>query len=218
MADRPIPLLGEVSLSSVQRIEHSLDAGFVSTPIAGLPGELQQRSSRLSHRVRIHGSIFGASAAADLESLQSAAAAGDEIAFSADITKALELQKVVIVEFHAAEVAGQPGCYLYDLALAESPPLPPPAEVSGFGGLDDFGLGDLGFDTDILGDLESLAGDIASAVDDALAAVDALGALANMDGLSLGNFLTPIGDATGRVGEVGARVQSAFRDLSQLLA
>jgi hypothetical protein len=217
MAERPIPLLGDISLSSVQRIEHSLDAGFASTPIAGLAGELQQRANRLSHRLRIQGSILGATAADDLAALETAAAAGEELTFSADISKALDLQKVVIVELHAAEVAGQPGVYFYDIALAESPPLPPPAQVSGFGGLDDFGLGDLGFDTDVLGDLESLAGDIAGAVNDALQVVDALGALANMDGLSLGNFLTPISDTAGRLGTIGSSVQSAFQGLSDAL-
>jgi hypothetical protein len=218
MADRPVPLLGDISLTAVQRISHSLAAGFASTPIAGLPGELQQRSNRSSHRVHIQGSIFGPTAADDLKALQDAAAAGDELTFSADISKALDLQKVVIVALHAVEVAGRPGAYLYDVALAESPPLPPPAQVSGFGGLDDFGLGDLGFDTDLLGDLESLAGDVAGAVNDALQVVDALGALASMDGLSLGNFLTPLSDSVGRLGTVGGNVQAAFQGLSDALS
>lgn len=218
MADRPIPLLAGISLNAVQSIEHTLDAGFRSTPIAGLDGELQQRAGRTSHRVRIRGSIFGASPADDLKALQEAAAKGEEVTFSADITKALDLQKVVISAFGAIEAAGQPGAYQYDLTLVESPPLPPPAEISGFGGLDDFGLGDLGFDTDLLSDLESLAGDVAGAVGDALQAIDALSALANLDGLSLGNFLGPIGDAAGRAGAIGSNVRNAFDELAGLLS
>ncbi len=215
MPDRPVPLLGSISLNSVQRVEHSLDSGFASTPIAGLPGELQQRANRLSHRIRIQGTLFGDAAADDLKALQQAAEKGEEITFSADITQALELQKVVLVGFSAVEIAGQPNLFRYDVSLTESPPLPPPAQVSGFGGLDDFGLGDFGFDTDILGDIAGLAGDVANAVNDALAVVDALSALTNLDGLDLGNFLKPMSDSAGRVTSIGGNVQKAFGGLSK---
>jgi hypothetical protein len=218
MPDRPIPLLGDISLESVQRIEHSVDSGFASMPIAGLPGELQQRASRLSHRVAIEGVLFGAAAADQLKSLQEAAANGEELTFSADITKALDLQKVVITRFEAVEVAGNPARFSYRVLLAESPPLPPPAQVSGFGGLDDFGLGDLGFDTDILGDIADLAGEIAGAVTDALQVLDALSALTNLDGLELGNALAPISDAADRVSSIGTDLQRAFGSLSELLS
>jgi hypothetical protein len=218
MADRPIPLLGDISLDAVHQIEHALDAGFAATPIAGLAGALQQRTNRLSHRVHIRGTMMGEGAADALGALQAAATAGEELTFAADITRALDLQKVVIASFHATEIAGRPGSYAYDVWVEESPPLPPPAEVSGFGGLDDFGLGDLGFDTDLLGDLADAAGAIAGAVEDALAVVDALGALANLDGLSLGNVLQPMSDAADRVGELGSAVQGAFRGLSDALS
>ena len=215
MPDRPVPLLGSISLKSVQRIEHALDSGFCSTPIAGLPGELQQRSNRLSHRVRIEGTLFGDTAADDLKTLQDAAAKGEELTFSAEISKALDLQKVVIQNFYASEVGGRTNFFRYQLALTESPPLPPPAEVSGFGGLDDFGLGDLGFDTSILGDIADAAGQVAGAVNDALAVVDALSALTNLDGLDLGNFLKPMSDSAGRVGSIGGNVQKAFSGVAK---
>ena len=66
--------------------------------------------------------------------------------FSADITTALEVQKMVIESFRAEQYVGPAGQIHYAIVLAESPPLPPPAQVSAFGGLDDFGLGDMGFD------------------------------------------------------------------------
>jgi len=215
MPTRPVPLLGNISLNSVQRIEHALDSGFSSTPIAGLAGELQQRTNRLSHRVRIEGTLFGDSAAEDLKSLQQAAANGEEVTFSADISKALDLQKVIISNFYATEGGGHANFFRYDLDLTESPPLPPPAQVSGFGGLDDFGLGDIGFDTDILGDIANAASGIAGAVNDALNVVDALSALTNLDGLDLGNFLKPMSDSAGRVSSIGGNVQKAFGDLSK---
>ena len=215
MPDRPVPLLGEIALEYVQRVEHALDAGFTSTPIAGLAGELQQRVSRGGHRIGISGLLFGDNAKDQLATLQNAAAAGDELTFSADISSALDLQKVVITQLHALELAGQPGRYQYELQLVESPALPPPAQVSGFGGLDDFGLGDLGFDTDVLGEISELAGEVAGAVDSALQVIDAVQALSNLDGLDLGNFLSPLADAGERVKQIGTSFQDAIHALTE---
>jgi len=212
---RPIPLLGEISLNAVQRMEHTLEAGFVSTRIAGLPGELQQRSGRPSHHFAIAGLLAGERAAADLAALQAAAAAGSEVTFAANITTALDLQRVVITSFRAVDVAGYPNRYHYHLALAESPPLPPPAEVEAFGGLGDFGVGDLGFDTDIVGDLQGLAGEVAGAVTDALDVIDQLGALANLDGLALGGFLEPMEQSVAQVKDAAARFRDAARGLAE---
>lgn len=120
MSDRPIPLLGDISLDSVQEIRHDLDAGFTATPIAGLAGDLQQRTNRRSHRIVVAGMLFGDSSADQLKSLQEAAGKGEELTFSADISSALDLQKVVITEFTAVQVSGEPGRYRYRVALAES--------------------------------------------------------------------------------------------------
>lgn len=208
-----VPLLGSLSLPLVQRIEHLVDAGFEATRIAGLPGELVQRAARRSHVVRLTGFIAGDKAKDDLGTLQKAAADGAELTFAADITAALELQKVVITWLRAVESAGEPNRFLFQVILAESPPLPPPAEVQGFGGLDDFGLGDLGFDTDVLGDLEGLAGDIADVAEQALDVVDQLSALASLDGLSLGAILEPMDGQLASVSDVAGQ----FRDAARLL-
>jgi phage protein U len=211
---RPVPLLGDISLELVQRIQHSLDSGFVPTRIAGLSGELQQRSGRPSHHIHIAGVLFGEEAADELATLQKAAESGEELTFAANITTALDLQQVVITSFQATEVAGKPDQFNYELALVESPPLPPPAQIEPFGGLGDFGLGDLGFDTDILGDLLDAAGDIAGAIDGALDLIDQLGALADlvdMGGLELGGFLQPMEDAAGAVSDIA----SSFGDATQ---
>jgi hypothetical protein len=221
MSTRPIPLLGDISLEYVQRIEHSLDAGFTSTRIPGLDGELQQRSGRPSHRVRIAGLLIGENARDHLGTLQQAAQTGEELTFSADITSALDLQKVVIKTFAAHEAAGNPNRIEYQVELVESPPLPPPAEVSGFGGLDGFGLGDLGIDPGVLGDIASLAGDVASAVDQAMGAVEALGALASLaasGGLDFQGILDPLSSATSNLGSITRNFQSATRALGGLFS
>jgi len=213
---RPIPLLGDIPLEYGQAIEHALDAGFVSLPIVGLEGELQQRLSRRSHRIRISGYLVGEDAAEKLKTLQQAAAKGEALTFSADITRALDLQQVVITSFRAAESAGQPNVFRYDIEIAESPPLPPPAQVDPLGGLGDFGLGDLGFDEGLLGDVQDLAGEVAGAVDDALNVIDQLGALANLDGLSVGGILEPLSTSTDTVRDIGTGLASAAGSLRSI--
>jgi hypothetical protein len=218
---RPIPLLGDISLQYVQHIEHSLDAGFASSRIAGLEGELQQRSGRPSHYIYIEGVLIGETTRDDLGTLQTAAQTGEELTFAADITSALDLQKVVIRSLQDYESAGRPNQIQYRLELAESPPLPPPAEVSGFGGLDDFGLGDLGIDTGMLGDLEDLAGDIASAAEQALGAVEALGSLASLaasGGLDFGGMLEPLNTTVDNMRNVASSFQDATRSLGGLFS
>jgi len=221
MSTRPIPLLGDISLSYVQQMEQSLDAGFTGMRIAGLDGEVQQRSGRPSHHVRIAGLLIGDSAKDDLGKLQKATQTGDELAFSADITSALDLQKVVIRSFQAEEQAGQPNRIAYLVELVESPPLPPPAEIGGFGGLDDFGLGDLGIDAGVLGDIASAAGDVASVVDKAKSAVEAVSAIANIassGGLNFSGILDPMNKAVGNVKSITSGFQSAARSLGGLFS
>lgn len=214
--ERPIPLLGEVALTAVQRMEHRLEAGFASQNVIGLPGQVQQHLGRASHTIRIQGTLHGETYADDLAALQTAAADAAPLTFAADIVTALELNEVVIERFYVAEAAGEYQQATYELWLREDPPLPEPAEVSGFGGLDDFGLGDLGFDTDIMGDLTDLAGDIAGAVEGALDAVAALDALAGLGDLGFGGELQPLEDSVARIGEAGAGFRDAIGGLGSL--
>lgn len=211
-----MPQLGDTTLTAVQRLDQSTDAGFHDVAVLGLEGHAQQRSGRPSHRVGITGVLSGESALDELAALQALAASGEETSFAADIVTALELQQVVVTSFAATEVAGRPGSISYALELAESPPLPPPAQLSGFGGLDDFGLGDLGFDTDILGDLADLAGDIAGAVEGALAALDALDALAGLADFDFAGVLDPVNDVESAISDIGSSLGSAVGALGEL--
>ncbi len=212
-----MPIVGDITLTAVQRIEHLLDAGFVAAAVPGLDGDPLQRAGRGSHAVRISGVLRGDTAADDLAALQTAASAGDEVPFAADITTALELQKVVITDLRTEEVAGFERLITYEIDIVESPPLPPPAEVSGFGGLDGFGLGDLGFDTDIMGDLAGLADDLAGAVDAVMDAADQLQALAALSSIDVGGPLAPLGDSVGAVSDVAAGFGSIASSLADLL-
>lgn len=215
-AARPMPQIGEVTLTAVQHLHQSLDAGFHDVPVLGLDGHAQQRSGRPSHRLAVAGVLSGETALDDLAALQGLATSGEETTFAADIVTALDLAQVVVTRFEASEQAGRPGVVDYLLEVVESPPLPPPAQLSGFGGLDDFGLGDLGFDTDLLGELTDLAGDVAASVDSALQAVDALQALSGLAGFDFDGLLDPVNRVSTSLETIGGELGGAAGTLGEL--
>lgn len=216
-APPPLPLVGDIALSSVQQMAHAMSAGFQRLTVPGLDGDVLQRAGRGSHNIWIRGVFSGDAAMADLGSLQKLVAEGDEVPFSTDITVALELERVVVTDLRAQAVAGTANLFGYEICLVESPPLPPPAEVSGFGGLDDFGVGDLGFDSDIMGDLSDLADDAAGAVDAVMDAADQLSALASLGSIDVGGPLQPLSDAVGSVGQASKTFASISSSLASLL-
>jgi hypothetical protein len=213
-----VPVIDDVPLTFVQELEHRLDAGFVATPVVGLAGDVQQRSNRRSHRMRITGLLVGPEeqVKTDVEKLQQKAADGAEVMFTADIVAALELQKVVVQSLRVVARAGTTPTYAYEMELAESPPLPPPAQVSAFGGLDDFGFGDLGFDTDLLGDLTELAGEVASAVETAVEVIGALDSLSALGDLSFDGVLAPLDQIGTSLAAVGSRFGEAGGALAEV--
>ncbi|TMS48837.1 hypothetical protein [Mycobacterium sp. DBP42] len=213
----PMPLIGDITLSSVQQIDHVMSAGFQRVAVPGLDGDVLQRAGRGSHGIWIRGLLSGDAALSDLARLQKLAAEGAPVPFSADITSALELEQVVVTDLRAQAVAGTTGMVGYELCLVESPPLPPPAEVSGFGGLDDFGVGDLGFDADIAGDLAAVAGDVAAAVDAVMEVADQLTALAAMADIDVGGPLQPLTKAVSGVDTAVGTYTEVSKSLSQLL-
>src|SRR5437764_1788383 len=204
----PVPMIDDIELKAVKVIRQETDQDFVRQKIAGLPGTLHQRLGRRSHRVLLSGALLPDTAAGDLEKLQGKAAAGDEVTFTADITTALTIDKMVIEAFRAEQQVGPAGQITYSIALAESPPLPPPAEISAFGGLGDFGLGDLGFDPGALGsvldDIQSAADTVMQAADSAISAVEKLSALASLGDLAnVGNPVKPVVDKVAELGALG---------------
>ena len=200
------PMIDDVELKAVQWIRQETRQGYVRQDVAGLAGTVHQKLGRRSHRVALAGLLLPETAADDLKKLQEKAASGEEVTFTADITTALEIEKMVIEAFAAEQVVGPAGQYSYRLVLVESPPLPPPAELSPFGGLGEFGLGDLGFDPgalgDVMGDVLDQAGSIVDTLDSALAAVEGLAALANLGDLA--NISNPVRPLTEQVEGLGA--------------
>lgn len=217
------PMIDDVELKAVQWIRQETEQGFVRQRIAGLDGTLHQGLGRQSHRVTLAGVFLPDTATDDLKKLQDKASAGAEVSFTADITTALSIDKMVIECFTAEQQVGPAGQFSYRITLAESPPLPPPAEVSSFGGLGDFGLGDLGFDTgalgDVLGDIADQAGAITGAIDAATDAINAVSALSNLGDLAnIGNPLKPLTDKVSELGKLGAPVSKLTSSLGGLFS
>jgi hypothetical protein len=201
----PVPIIDDIELKAVQHIRQETSPGFAEQRIVGLDGAVHQKLGRRSHRVELQGVLFPATATDDLGKLQDKASKGEEVAFSADITTALKIEKMVIEEFRAEQRVGPQGQISYQIVLVESPPLPPPAQVSPFGGLGEFGLGDMGFDVgalgDVLSDIQDQAGAIMDAVDSALDAIEQLSALASL--ADIANISNPLKPLTDKVGELG---------------
>ena len=211
---RPIPMIDDLTLDAVSWARHTARQRVVSVPVVGLEGDVQQRLGRASHLVEIRGVVTGEEAKDKLADLQEKTASGEEVVFTADITTALSLEQVVVLEAEFEEHASHPGLFSYRLLLRESPPLPEPAELSPFGGLGGF---DLGFDTDILGDILDQAGALQDAMELANDALGALEALANLPNLPDGNPLEPIRSEAAKLGGVGERTGSAVASLSRIL-
>lgn len=196
------PMIDDIELKAVQHIRQETHQDFIRQHVAGLDGTLHQKLGRRSHRVFLSGYLLPDTAEEDLKNLQEKAGAGEEVTFTADITTALSVEKMVIESFSAEQTVGPAGQIAYRMVLAESPPLPPPAEVSAFGGLGDFGLGDMGFDPgalgDVLSDIADQAGAVMDAVDSAMDAIDQISALAGLADLAdIGNPIKPITDKLG---------------------
>jgi hypothetical protein len=203
-----VPMIDDIELKAAQYVREETEQDFVHQKILGLAGTLHQSLGRRSHRVLVRGLFLPDSAADDLKKLQDKAKAGDEVTFTADITTALEIDKMLIESFRAEQTVGPTGQIAYTLVLSESPPLPPPAEVSSFGGLGDFGAGDLGFDPgalgDVLADVQNQAGALMDAASAAVDAVDKLQSLANLGNLAnVGNPIKPVADQVGAVKSAG---------------
>jgi hypothetical protein len=208
------PMIGNVALSAVQWMRQETDAELVAWRVPGLDGTPHQRLGRGSHRVHVSGVLVGDTADDDLAALQALVKEGTPTTFTADIVTALELQHVVVESFVAEQVVGRAGQYAYTVVVAEDPPLPAPAEVGAFGGLE--GFGDLGFDglDDVLGDVSDLAGELTGALDAALDAIVSAVPLADVGGIT--GVLQPLTDAADAAAGAGAGAAPVLDRLKEI--
>lgn len=201
-----VPMIDDIALTAVQQIRQSTALDLVAAKVMGLDGRVHQNFGRGGHRVEIAGVLLGETAPDDLAALQEKTNAGEEVDFVADISTALDIDRMLIAALEAEQRVGPGHQFLYRVVLVESPPLPPPAQVSPFGGLP--GVGDLGFDPGALGDLAGDLADQAAGVMDTLdQALDVIGQLEALTGLvdigSVGNMLSPVTDEVDSLGSAG---------------
>jgi hypothetical protein len=214
------PMVDDIELAAVQHIRQETEQGYLRQRIAGLDGTLHQRLGRRSHRVYLSGVLVGETAADDLKVLQEKASSGAEVTFTADIATALEIEKMVIESLVAEQHVGRDGQFGYALVLTENPPLPPPAETSAFGGLEDFGVGDIGFGDvgGVLDDVAGAAGELAAAADGALEAAAGLADLAGLADIGdVDNPLAPLTSQLDSLSDVGGALTDALAPLQDLL-
>ncbi len=143
------PTIGEWEVPNIIRIETLEERRLARLPVPGLKGDIQQDLGASSLAVEIAGSLSGDEARDKfLESLRKSFRAGDPVSFTADITNAAELDRVLIDELQLEEVNDAADSFRYRIVLREyvEPPQPAPS-------VDELGA-DL--DTDI-GDLASVS-------------------------------------------------------------
>jgi phage protein U len=207
-------MIDDVELKAVQFVRQESDQQFVEQRIAGLDGRVHQKLGRGSHRVFLTGVLLPETAQRDLQKLQLKAASGEEVSFTADITTALTIDKMVIETFAAEQHVGPAGQISYAITLAESAALPAAAEIGAFGGLDAFGAGgDLGFDAEALGtvldDVASQAENALAAADKVATAIEQLQTLSKLADLRIGgNPVKPLAETASRLAAVAAKVQA----------
>jgi hypothetical protein len=101
-----VPMIDDIELKAVQHVRQETDQDFVRQKIAGLDGTLHQSLGRRSHRVILQGLLLHETAADDLKKLQDKAKTAVEVTFTADITTALDISKMVIESFRAEQWVG----------------------------------------------------------------------------------------------------------------
>lgn len=119
------PLLGDIDLQQVQKIETEEDQVFTQHSIPALEGDFfQQGLGRRATWVKLTGVLTGAEVQDGLKTLRDKFRAAEPVDFVADITTATKVNQVIIEEMGVRELAGKPSRFEYALTLREfiSPP------------------------------------------------------------------------------------------------
>ncbi len=122
------PMLGDVELEQVQRIESEEDQVLTRHEIPALEGDFLQRLGRRGSRVLFSGVLTGPESGAGLQMLREKFHAAEPVPFAADITTATQVDEVLIEELAVREVAGRPERFEYAVAVREF--TEPPAVAS----------------------------------------------------------------------------------------
>jgi Outer membrane protein and related peptidoglycan-associated (lipo)proteins len=118
------PILGDIELQNVQKIDIEEDQVFTQHSVPALEGDFLQGLGRSSNRVTLNGVLTGPVAGEGLKTLREKFRAAEPVPFVADITTATQVGQVFIEEMEVRELAGKPERFEYGFTLIEfiSPP------------------------------------------------------------------------------------------------
>jgi outer membrane protein OmpA-like peptidoglycan-associated protein len=119
------PMLGDIELQLVQKIEVDGDQVLVQHSVPALEGDFLQRLNRRATQVTLSGVLTGPEAKDGLKTLREKFRAAEPVPFVADITTANRVDQVLIEEMGVRELAGKPERFEYAFTLREY--IPPPA-------------------------------------------------------------------------------------------
>jgi outer membrane protein OmpA-like peptidoglycan-associated protein len=122
------PMLGEVELQLVQKIDTEGDQVLAEHGVPALEGDFFQGLGRRAERLTLSGVLTGPEAGQGLKTLREKFRAAEPISFVADIGTATKVDKVFIEEMGVRDLAGKPERFEYAFALREFLP-PPPAQT-----------------------------------------------------------------------------------------
>lgn len=120
------PMLGDVELQLVQKIDTADEQVQSQHSVPSLEGDFLQGLGRRASRVTLKGVITGEEAKAGLKSLRDKFRAAEPVSFVADITTATKVEQVIIEEMGVRELAGLPERFEYALELVEYVVAPTP--------------------------------------------------------------------------------------------
>jgi outer membrane protein OmpA-like peptidoglycan-associated protein len=122
------PLLGDIELQQVQKIETEADQVFTQHSIPALEGDFFQGLERRNTWVKLSGVLTGADVQTGLKDLRDKFRAAQPVDFVADIATATKVNQVVIEEMGVRELAGKPARFEYAFTLREYIPAPAPQQ------------------------------------------------------------------------------------------
>ncbi len=120
------PMLGDLELQQVQRIETEEDQLLVQHRVPGLEGDFLQALGRRGSRLALTGVLSGAGSQEGLKKLREKFKAAEPVSFVSDIATATKVDQVLIEEMEIRDLAGKPERFEYTFVLREF--TPPPAE------------------------------------------------------------------------------------------
>ncbi len=123
------PMLDDLELELVQKIDSEHDQVLQQTGVPGLDGDFLASQGRRATRFTLTGVTVGEEAGDGLKKLRDKFAVADPVSFVSDISTATKVDKVLIEELGVRELAGKPNRFEYAFTLREFQPPPEPEIV-----------------------------------------------------------------------------------------